>query len=154
MVCVMVHVMVHVVVHVVVLWWFVVVQLWWFHGGLWWFVVVQSWWFHGGFWWFVVVFRGSFVVVFLQKSLEKGHLTLYLSNQRPKFTMKSHFWWDLLSTPFHLKSIPLNSSAKNISLAAVSIATTDALDIQALALIPPYMHVLMTAHSRDITTFV
>ena len=54
-------------------WWFVVVQLWWFHGGLWWFSC-------GGLWWF-----------FLQKSLEKGHVTLYLTNHRSKFTMKSHF---------------------------------------------------------------
>ena len=76
-----------------VLWWFVVV-----HGGfvvvrgasivvvLWWFVVVRSgfpWWFCGGSWWFVVVF--------LQKSPEKGHVTLYLTNHRTKFTLKSHF---------------------------------------------------------------
>ena len=26
--------------------------------------------------------------------------------------MKSHFWWDFLFAPFHLKSIPLKSSAK------------------------------------------
>ena len=75
-------------------WWFVVV-----HGGSWWFVVVQSWWFNrGGFvvvrsgfpWWFC---GGSwwFVVVFLQKSPEKGHVTLYLANHKTKFTMKSHF---------------------------------------------------------------
>ena len=79
-------------------WWFVVVQSWWF-------VVVQSWWFCGGSWWFVVVF--------LQKSPEKGHVTLYLTNHRTKLTMKSHFWWDFLFAPFHLKSIPLKSSAKN-----------------------------------------
>ena len=89
-------------------WWFVVV-----HGGSivvvsWWFIVVRSgfpWWFFGGSWWFVVVF--------LQKSPEKGHVTLYLTNHRTKFTMKSHFWWDFLFAPFHLKSIPLKSSAKN-----------------------------------------
>ena len=67
-------------------WWFVVVHSgsWWFnHGG---FMVVRSgfpWWFCGGSWWFVVVF--------LQKSPEKGHVTLYLTNHRTKFTMKSHF---------------------------------------------------------------
>ena len=59
--------------------------------GSWWFVVVCS----GSMvvvsWWFVVVFRGGSVVVFLQKSLEKGHVTLYLTNHRTKFTMKSHF---------------------------------------------------------------
>ena len=52
----------------------------------WWFVVVCSgfpWWFCGGSWWFVVVF--------LQKPPEKGHVTLYLTNHRTKFTMKSHF---------------------------------------------------------------
>ena len=53
------------------------------------------------------------MVVFLQKSPEKGHVTLCLTNQRTKFTMKSHFWWDFLFAPFHLKSIPLKSSAKN-----------------------------------------
>ena len=60
-------------------------------GGSWWFnrgglVVVRSgfpWWFCGGSWWFVVVF--------LQKSPEKGHVTLYLTNHRTKFTMKPHF---------------------------------------------------------------
>ena len=62
-------------------------------GGSWWFVVVRGglvvvrggfpWWFRGGSWWFVVVF--------LQKSPEKGHVTLCLTNQRTKFTMKSHF---------------------------------------------------------------
>ena len=67
-------------------WWFVVVC----SGSIvvvsWWFVVVHSgfpWWFCGGSWWFVVVF--------LQKSPEKGHVTLYLANHRTKFTMKSHF---------------------------------------------------------------
>ena len=38
-----------------------------------------------------MVVHGGFVVVFLQKSLEKDHVTLYLTNQRHKFTMKSHF---------------------------------------------------------------
>ena len=66
----------------------------------------------GGSWWFnrggsIVVVRGGsivvvlggsimvvlwwFVVVFLQKSPEKGHVTLYLTNHRTKLTMKSHF---------------------------------------------------------------
>ena len=40
-------------------------------------------------------------------------MTLYLANQGLKFTIKSHFWWDFLFSPFHLKSIPLKSSAKN-----------------------------------------
>ena len=67
--------------------------------------MVQSWWFmvvRSGSWWFIVVRSGSivvvrsgfwwwFVVVFLQKSPEKGHVTLYLTNHRTKFTMKSHF---------------------------------------------------------------
>ena len=77
----------------VVSWWFMVVcgGLWWFRGGSWWFS-------HGGFmvvcgglWWFSVVVLWWFVVVFLQKTLEKGHVTLYSTNHRPKFTMKSHF---------------------------------------------------------------
>ena len=83
-------------------WWFVVV-----HDDSWWFVMVRdgSWWFvvvRGGSWWFVMFF-----------SLEKGHVTLFSTNQRPKFTMKSHFWWDFVFAPFHLKRIPLKSSAKN-----------------------------------------
>ena len=55
-----------------------------------------------------------------------------------------------------MHAVPIGLKMKNISLAAVSIATTCALEVQALALIPPYIHVLMTAHSRDIrsTTFV
>ena len=40
-------------------------------------------------------------------------MTLYSANQGLKFTIKSNFWWDLLFAPFHLKSIPLKSSAKN-----------------------------------------
>ena len=47
------------------------------------------------------------------KFSRKGHVTLYLANQGLKFTIKSHFWWDFLFSPFHLKSIPLKSSAKN-----------------------------------------
>ena len=43
----------------------------------------------------------------LQKSQEKGHVALYWTNHRPKFTMKSHFWWHFLFVPLHLKSIPL-----------------------------------------------
>ena len=69
----------------------------------WWFVMVYLWWFCGGSWWFVIFY-----------SLEKGHVTLFSTNQRPKFTMKSHFWWDFVFAPFHLKSIPLKSSAKKL----------------------------------------
>ena len=43
----------------------------------------------GGLWWFVVVHGGC--GGFLQKSPEKGHVTLCLTNQRTKFTVKSHF---------------------------------------------------------------
>ena len=43
-------------------------------------------------------------------------MTLYSANQGLKFTIKSHFWWDFLFSPFHLKSIPLKSSAKNESI--------------------------------------
>ena len=46
------------------------------------------------------------------KFSRKGHVTLNSANQSLKFTIKSHFWWDLLFSPFHLKSIPLKSSAK------------------------------------------
>ena len=80
-------------------------------GGLWWFVVVcggsavvVSCWFvvvHGGSWWFMVVHGGSvvvvcgglwwFVVVFSPKISRERHVTLYLTNHRSKFTMKSHF---------------------------------------------------------------
>ena len=158
-------------------WWFVMVYSWWFRGGSWCFVMVRggSWWFmvvRDGSWWFVVVCDDSwwFVMFFsLEKghvtlfstnqspkftinshfgwdfmmvrdglfvmvswwfvmvcdgswwfvmfySLEKGHVTLFSTNQRPKFTMKSHFWWDFVFAPFHLKSIPLKSSAKNVVL--------------------------------------
>ena len=70
-----------------------------------------------GLWWFirdgfVVVRDGSWCFVMFY-SLEKGHVTLFSTNQRPKFTMKSHFWWDFVFAPFHLKIIPLKSSAKN-----------------------------------------
>ena len=58
------------------LWWFVVVR-----SGLWWFVVVRS-----GLWWFVVV-RGSFSLKFSRKY----HVTHYLTNQSPRFSIKSHF---------------------------------------------------------------
>ena len=75
---------------VMVSWWFVMVG-----DGSWWFVVVRD-----DSWWFVMFF-----------SLEKGHVTLFSTNQRPKFTMKSNFWWDFVFAPFHLKSIPLKSSA-------------------------------------------
>ena len=68
-----------------------------FHGG---FVVVDSslwcslWFFHGG---FVVVDSSLWcslwcsMVIFLQKSPGKGHVTLYWTNHRQKFTMKFHF---------------------------------------------------------------
>ena len=68
----------------------VVVQLWWFvvvRGGS--IVVVRggSWWFnHGGSWWFVVV-RGGFSLKFSRKY----HVTHYLTNQSPRFSIKSHF---------------------------------------------------------------
>ena len=94
-----------------------------FCGGSWWFVIVRDvlWWFmmiRDVSWWFVMVRGGSwwFVVVFLQKSQEKSHVTLYLTNQRTKFTMKSHFWWDFLFAPLHWKSIPLKSSAKKVTI--------------------------------------
>ena len=72
------------------------------HGGLWWFVVVcgGSWWFvvvHGGSWWFNVMVRGGlwwFVVVrggFSLKFSRKYHVTHYLTNQSPRFSIKSHF---------------------------------------------------------------
>ena len=121
------------------LWWFVVVRggLWWFvlvhdvffsrerscdplfnqsesqihyqlsfwmrlRDGSWWFIRDGFMVVHDGSWWFVMFY-----------SLEKGHVTLFSTNQRLKFTMKSHFWWDFVFAPFHLKSIPLKSSAKN-----------------------------------------
>ena len=118
-------------------WWFVMVRhgLSWFtvmvrhgsswftvmvrHGSLSWFVMVR----HGSLSWFVMVRHGSlswfchgsswFVMCYSLKFSRKGHVTLYLANQGLKFTIKSHFWWDFLFSPFHLKSIPLKSSAKN-----------------------------------------
>ena len=75
------------------------------HRGLSWFVMFHC---HG----FVMVCHGSWCVI-LKNSPEEGHVTLYLANQGLKFTIKSHFWWDFLFSPFHLKSIPLKSSAKN-----------------------------------------
>ena len=82
------------------------VQSWWFNrggsivvvcGGSWWFnrggsiVVVRggSWWFvvvRGGSWWFVVA-RGGFSLKFSRKY----HVTHYLTNQSPRFSIKSHF---------------------------------------------------------------
>ena len=73
-------------------WWFVVVR-----GGSWWFVVVRgglmSWFVvvRGGSWWFVVV-RGGFSLKFSRKY----HVTHYLTNQRPRFSIKSHFEWDFV----------------------------------------------------------
>ena len=46
-----------------------------------WFVVVR-----GGSWWFVVV-CGSFSLKFSRKY----HVTHYLTNQSPRFSIKSHF---------------------------------------------------------------
>ena len=60
---------------VMVSWWFVM-----FRGGLWWFMVVRD-----DSWWFVMFF-----------SLEKGHVTLFSTNQSPKFTINSHFGWDFV----------------------------------------------------------
>ena len=90
------------------------------HGSLSWFVMVHC---HGSLSWFVMVRHGSlswfrhgsswFVMCYSLKFSRKGHVTLYLANQGLKFTIKSHFWWDFLFSPFHLKSIPLKSSAKN-----------------------------------------
>ena len=95
--------------------WFIMVH----HGSLSWFVMVH----HGSLSWFVMVRHGSlswfchgsswFVMCYSLKFSRKGHVTLYLANQGLKFTIKSHFWWDFLFSPFHLKSIPLKSSAKN-----------------------------------------
>ena len=124
-------------------WWFVMVRdgLWWFvvvRDDLWWFFFSRerssdplfnqsesqihyqlSFWMRlrDGSWWFIrdgfmVVRDGSWWFVMFY-SLEKGHVTLFSTNQRPKFTMKSHFWWDFVFAPFHLKSILLKSSAKN-----------------------------------------
>ena len=117
-------------------WWFVVVRhgSWCFvvvrHGswcfvvvhchGLSWFVMVHC---HGSSWFTVMVRHGSlswfrhgsswFVMCYSLKFSRKGHVTLNSTNQSLKFTIKSHFWWDFLFSPFHLKSIPLKSSAKN-----------------------------------------
>ena len=95
--------------------WFVMVR----HGSLSWFVMVR----HGSLSWFVMVRHGSlswfrhgsswFVMCYSLKFSRKGHVTLYSANQGLKFTIKSHFWWYFLFSPFHLKSIPLKSSAKN-----------------------------------------
>ena len=57
------------------LWWFVMVHV------LSWFVMVR----HGS-WWFVVV-RDSFSLKFSRKY----HVTHYLTNQSPRFSIKSHF---------------------------------------------------------------
>ena len=94
--------------------WFIMVHC---HGSSW-FVMVR----HGSLSWFVMVCHGSlswfchgsswFVMCYSLKFSRKGHVTLYLANQGLKFTIKSHFWWDFLFSPFHLKSIPLKSSAK------------------------------------------
>ena len=67
---VVVHVMVH--CHGSLSWFTVMVR-----GGSWWFVVVR-----GGSWWF-----GSFSLKFSRKY----HVTDYLTNQSPRFSIKSHF---------------------------------------------------------------
>ena len=95
--------------------WFVMVH----HGSLSWFIMVR----HGSLSWFIMVRHGSlswfrhgsswFVMCYSLKFSRKGHVTLNSANQSLKFTIKSHFWWDFLFSPFHLKSIPLKSSAKN-----------------------------------------
>ena len=59
--------------------------------GSWWFVVVRddSWWFvvvRDVLWWFVMV-RGGFSLQFSRKY----HVTHYLTNQSPRFSIKSHF---------------------------------------------------------------
>ena len=128
------------------LWWFVMVR----HGSSWFTVMVRhgsSWftvmvchgssWFtvmvpHGSSWFTVMVRHGSlswfhhgsswFVMCYSLKFSRKGHVTLYLANQGLKFTIKSHFWWDFLFSPFHLKSIPLKSSAQNGLYIAVNIS--------------------------------
>ena len=95
--------------------WFVMVR----HGSSWFTVMVR----HGSSWFvmvhchgFVMVRHGSswFVMCYSLKFSRKGHVTLNSANQSLKFTIKSHFWWDFLFSPFHLKSIPLKSSAKNL----------------------------------------
>ena len=95
--------------------WFVMVR----HGSLSWFTVMVH--CHGSSW-FVMVRHGSlswfrhgsswFVMCYSLKFSRKGHVTLNSANQSLKFTIKSHFWWDFSFSPFHLKSIPLKSSAK------------------------------------------
>ena len=92
-------------------WWFVMFRggswcFWMFRGDLWWFMVVcnvlwwfvmvcgVSWWFvmlHGGSWCFVLV-RGGFSLQFSRKY----HVTHYLTNQSPRFSIKSHFEWDFV----------------------------------------------------------
>ena len=52
------------------------------HGSLSWFTVMVR----GGSWWFVVV-RGGFSLKFSRKY----HVTNYLTNQSPRFSIKSHF---------------------------------------------------------------
>ena len=80
---VVVHVMVH--CHGSLSWFNVMVHC---HGSLSWFnVMVHC---HGS-WWFVVV-RGSFSLKFSRKY----HVTLYLTNQGPRFSIKSHFEWDFV----------------------------------------------------------
>ena len=67
--------------------------------GLWWFVMVcdGSWWFmviHCSLWWFMVVCDG--LLWFSTKLWRKGHVTLYSTNQSPKFMINSHFGWDFV----------------------------------------------------------
>ena len=51
------------------------------HSGSWWFIVVR-----GGSWWFMVV-CGSFSLKFSGKY----HVTHYLTNLSPRFSIKSHY---------------------------------------------------------------
>ena len=67
-----------------------------FHDGSWCFMVVHddSWCFmvvRNVSWWFVMV-RGSFTLKFSRKY----HVTHYLTNQSPRFSIKSHFEWDFV----------------------------------------------------------
>ena len=92
--------------------------LWWFCGGLWWFVVVL-WWFvviHGGSWWFSVVVSWWFVVVcggFSPKISRKRSCDPLFNQLENLIHYEISFLMRLLISPFHLKSIPLKSSAKN-----------------------------------------
>ena len=53
---------------------------------LWWFVMFCS-----GSWWFMVVRSGSWWLVVSLKFSRKYHVTHYLTNQSPRFSIKSYF---------------------------------------------------------------